>query len=61
VIVNPGMIDCFLCSLSKVLNDVSRHMCLKRLTSMLIESNNIENIFDTNGCLQKFIENLFTF
>jgi hypothetical protein len=47
-IINYYMIDCFLSALAKVTNDVSRQMCLKQLTSMLTENENIEEIHDKN-------------
>ncbi len=40
------MIDCFITALAKVNNDVSRQMCLKQLTLMLTDSDNIEEIHD---------------
>ena len=54
------MLECFLSALSRVKNDVSRHMCLKQFTVMLIEHDNIKSIFD-QSLLSKLVGNLFRF
>jgi hypothetical protein len=50
------MVDCFITALGKVVNDVSRHMCLKQFTYLLMEQNNIEVVGDK---VQSIIYQLF--
>lgn len=50
------MVDCFITALGKVVNDVSRHMCLKQFTYLLIDQNNIEVVGDK---VQSIVYQLF--
>jgi len=55
------LLQCFLAALAKVPNDVSRHMCLKQMSSVLIENDNINVIFNTSGDLQKLLLGMYNF
>jgi|LauGreDrversion4_2_1035121.scaffolds.fasta_scaffold52615_2 hypothetical protein len=54
------MIECFMAALARLTNDVSRHMCLKQFTVILIENNNIE-LFYRDDLLARLMLQLFTF